>query len=108
MKCCVFGGSGFIGSHVADHLSEISESVLILDIHQKKNLLPNQKFKYCDITNFKDLERIFNENEFDYVYNFSGIADIDEAQKNPIGTIECNILGNSYILELIKNKHVKK
>ncbi|GAH83439.1 unnamed protein product, partial [marine sediment metagenome] len=44
----------------------------------------------------------------DVVYNFAGVADIEEAHKKPIETVESNILGNTTILEACRLKQVKR
>ena len=42
-EALVFGGSGFLGSHVADKLSENKYNVTIIDIKKSKYLKENQK-----------------------------------------------------------------
>jgi UDP-glucose 4-epimerase len=42
------------------------------------------------------------------VYNFAGIADIEEASSRPLDSVRCNILGNSIILEAAKKAGVKR
>merc|ERR1711966_614161 len=42
------------------------------------------------------------------VYNFAGLADIDESKDNPIETVKQNILGNSRIIEESINQKVKR
>ncbi|MFC1951670.1 NAD-dependent epimerase/dehydratase family protein, partial [Chloroflexota bacterium] len=42
------------------------------------------------------------------VYNFAGIADIDEANEKPIETIKYNVLGNACILESIKQQKIDR
>ena len=41
-KVVVFGGSGFLGSYVADELTNRGYSVTIADINQSKYLKSNQ------------------------------------------------------------------
>ena len=36
MKCLVTGGSGFLGSHVADQLTNMGHKVTIFDIKKSK------------------------------------------------------------------------
>ena len=42
------------------------------------------------------------------VYNFAGIADIEEASRKPIETIRQNILGNAHILDSIKKETIRR
>ena len=43
MKCLVTGGSGFLGSHVADELTKKGHTVIIFDLKKSKWLKLNQK-----------------------------------------------------------------
>ena len=42
MKITVFGGSGFLGSHICDKLSEAGHAVTIVDLHPSPWLRPDQ------------------------------------------------------------------
>ena len=44
MKAIVFGGSGFVGSHVADVLSDKGMEVTIFDLQKSPYLRENQSF----------------------------------------------------------------
>ena len=55
MKILIIGGSGFIGSHVADVLAKYNYKVTIFDIKKPSTLLKNQKFVKGDISNIKKL-----------------------------------------------------
>ena len=52
-KIVVIGGSGFLGSHVADELTLLGYKVTILDKLKSKWSKSNQKFFLCDIFNNK-------------------------------------------------------
>ena len=43
MKIVFFGGSGFLGSHVCDKLSEAGHDVTIVDLRPSPYLRPDQK-----------------------------------------------------------------
>lgn len=105
-KVIVFGGSGFLGSHVADSLSNNGFDVTIFDIKESPYLQENQKMIVGDILDSQQLDDSIKGNNI--VYNFAGIADIDECHKRPIDTIKYNILGNGHILESAVRNKVKK
>ena len=44
----------------------------------------------------------------DLVFNFAGLSDIDDANKDPIGTVKSNILGNTNILESCRKRKVSR
>ena len=85
-KVVVIGGSGFIGSHVADCLSEIGYQVTIYDNIKSPWLRKDQKMVVGNILDFEELKIVTEGAEF--VYNFAGITDLNEASDNPIKTIE--------------------
>ena len=105
-KVLVFGGSGFLGSHVSDNLTKKGFNVTIFDKNKSKYLNSNQRFVKGDILNKTDLD--FAVKNQDIIFNFAGIADIDECHKNPIETIKYNILANAKIIESAIKNDVKK
>ncbi len=104
MKAMVFGGSGFVGSHTADVLSEKGYEVTIFDLAPSPYLKAGQKMIVGDILDLDAVKEAVAGASV--VYNFAGIADIDEASEKPIDTIKHNILGNAHILESIKNQEI--
>lgn len=97
MKVVVFGGSGFVGSHVADELTERGHEVKIYDLRLSPYLRERQEMIVGDIL---DKDKVFRAVEgCDMVYNFAGLADLDTAITQPIDTINQNILGNALILD---------
>lgn len=106
MKVIVFGGSGFLGSHVADELTKRGHEVVIYDIQKSPYLRDGQKMI---IGNILDSKKVHNSVKgCDVVYNFAGMADMDEAHFKPLETIEKNILGNTIILEACRKNKVKR
>lgn len=106
MKAIVFGGSGFLGSHVADALTEAGYDVIIFDIKKSPYLQKGQKMIVGDILDRAAVEKAVKG--CDVVYNFAGVADIEEAERKPIETVEINILGNTIVLEVCRLNQVKR
>jgi UDP-glucose 4-epimerase len=102
----VIGGSGFLGSYVADELTSRGYDVLIADIRHSSYIQDTQKFVICDITNPSSL--VAAVRGASVVYNFAGLADIDEASKLPREAIEKNVIGNLNILEACKQAHLSR
>lgn len=105
-KAIVFGGSGFLGSHVADALAEEGYNVAIYDIKPSKYIRGSQKMIVGDIMDEKLVQR--SVKDCDFVYNFAGISDIDEASQKPLESVKYNILGNSIILDACRKAKVKR
>jgi len=96
-KVVVFGGSGFLGSHVADALTAAGFEVTIFDLRPSPWLQKDQKMITGDILDEKAVRNAVQG--MDYVYNFAGIADIDECVARPLDTVRYNILGNAIITD---------
>ena len=106
MKIVVLGGSGFVGSHVADELSKKGHKVKIFDKKKSKWLRQDQKMYIGNILNTKDLERAIKD--ADVVFNCAALADIDRALKEPVNTVKVNILGTVKALELCCKYNIKR
>ena len=106
MKITVTGGSGFLGSHVADELSKRGHKVKIFDRKKSMWKRPDQKIFIGDILNYKDLESAIKG--ADAVFHFAALADIDEALKKPIGTAKINISGTVLALEMSYKYKIKR
>ena len=103
----VFGGSGFLGSHICDYLTNTGYNVTIFDKKKSKFLKKKQKMIIGDITNFFEVQKSIKNQK--YIFHFAGVSDIKDANLNPFKTIKFNILGTSNILEAMKNnKNVKR
>ena len=105
-KVVVFGGSGFLGSHVADTLADAGYDVTVYDLKYSKYLRASQNIVVGDIL---DSDKVVKTVEgCDVVYNFAGIADIDDAARCPLDSVKFNILGNSIILDACRKANVKR
>jgi len=106
MKVTVFGGSGFLGSHVADALTKKGYEVTIFDKNKSPYLQKKQKMIEGDITDQKAVEKAVKNST--YVYHYAGMADIAKAHLKPLETITSNVLGTAYILDACKKNKVKR
>jgi len=106
MDAVVFGGGGFVGSHVADALTEKGHNVIVYDIRQSTYLKSPQEMVVGDILDEKKVRKVVEG--VDVVYNFAGIADIGEAANKPVETVKYNILGNAIVLDAAKEAKVKR
>ena len=106
MKVIILGGSGFIGSHVADELSKKGHKVTIFDKKKSKWLRKNQKMLVGDILNYDALSNAIRNNQI--VYNFAAISDLDRAMHEPLISARINILGTVQALNLCRKYKVKR
>ena len=106
MKIVVLGGSGFIGSHVADELSKRGHKVTIFDKRKSKWLRSDQKMIIGDIFHYDVLERAIKGNQI--VYNFAALSDLDLAMNQALISAKTNILGTVQALNLCHKYKVKR
>ena len=106
VKITVFGGSGFLGSHICDKLSEAGHAVTIVDLHPSPWLRPDQTMLTGNILDEETVRR--GVEGADMVFNYAGIADIGEANNRPVDTARINVLGNVMILEACRRERVRR
>jgi len=105
-RVVVVGGSGFIGSHVADHLSDAGYQVVIYDQIQSQWLRDDQEMVIGDVLNKDQINCTIAG--ADIVYNFAALADLNQALEQPIKTVNINILGNLNVMEACRIHGVKR
>ncbi len=105
-RVCVIGGSGFLGSHVADALSAADHQVSVYDRRPSPWLQPSQEMVVGDLLDAKSVSAAVSGCE--YVYNFAALADLNEALDSPLETVRINVLGNANVLEACRLNGVRR
>jgi len=105
-KAVVIGGSGFIGSHVSDHLSDAGYQVVIYDHIASQWLRDDQEIVVGDIQDGEKICQTIAGAEV--VYNFAALADLNQALEQPIKTVNINILGNLNVMEACHKHGVRR
>lgn len=106
MNVLVIGGSGFIGSHTADALTRNGYNVRIFDIKKSPYIQKDQEMITGSIFDKEAVNKAVKD--CDIVYNFAAMANIDEAHKKPVETVEKNVLGNIYVLEACRKHKINR
>ena len=114
MKVIITGGSGFIGSHLADFLINLDHEVIVIDnlsvgrINNINHLLNNSNFTFleADIVDFNSIEKSFNG--VDWVFHLAALADIVPSIENPEDYYLSNVNGTFNVLQACKKYKVKK
>lgn len=104
----IFGGFGFLGYYLVKELLKRGYHVSVADIQENSELISQVTYYSCDISNRERVDEIFNSQKFDFVYNLAGFANLDKAIKNPLKTIELNVVSNIYIIEACLKHQVAK
>ena len=111
----VTGAAGFIGSNYLKYILNKYKNddirVIVVDVlTYAGNLgtIANEikdervKFEKVDIRDQREIDRIFSENEVDFVVNFAAESHVDRSIENPQIFLETNILGTQNLLENAK------
>ena len=103
----ITGVAGFIGMHVSKKFLENGDFVYGIDnindyydvnlknarLNNLKKNFKNFKFSKIDISDFKNLKKIFDLNEIDYVIHLAAQAGVRYSIIKPHEYIEANIKG---------------
>ncbi len=106
MKIVVTGGSGFLGSHLVDALAAQGHDVVVFDLRESKWLPRNARMIVGDLAQQSVLETVVAG--ADAVYHLAGFADLNAARREPLATIQANIVGTMSLLEAMRAQGVKR
>lgn len=105
-KVLVTGGSGFLGSHIADALSDNGYQVTVFDVVESPYLREDQEFILGDIRDADALKEQLRG--FDYVYHLAALADLNGAKTRPLDTVAINIQGTVNLLDAARVNNIKR
>tara|TARA_B100000315_G_scaffold255701_1_gene299790 strand:+ start:353 stop:1234 length:882 start_codon:yes stop_codon:yes gene_type:complete len=95
-KAIVFGGSGFLGSHVVEELFKRGYKVTIFDRNPSSCLEVDQKTIIGDILDADRVKRAIDGH--DIIFHFAGLSDLDSGVNQPIEAAHQNIEGTINLL----------
>lgn len=95
-KILVTGGAGFIGTNLVNELKSRGHEVTALD------LLHNERENYtrADVGNYRQLERVFDNNVFDYVYHLAAEYGRWNGEEYYENLWQTNVIGTKHMIRL--------
>lgn len=106
-RILITGGGGFIGSKLAESLGKENE-ILVYDIFLRDSLkykkINKRRFKIIDgdIRDFEKLKKTAEDFRPQIAVHLAAIAGVDTVIKNPIKTMDINIIGTMNFLKSLK------
>jgi UDP-glucose 4-epimerase len=97
MRIIVTGGSGFLGSYIADALSAAGHETVIFDLARSRWLQADQRMVIGSVLDPEAVARAVRG--CDAIYHLAAMADISEAIERPREAVELNIIGTVNVLE---------
>lgn len=110
MRSLVTGGAGFIGSHVASECLAMGHEVVVLDDLSGgfQDQVPGGAiFVEGSITDVTLVERLFRENQFDYVYHLAAYAAEGLSHFIRRFNYDNNLIGSMNLVNAATNHDVK-
>jgi UDP-glucose 4-epimerase len=112
-KVLIFGGAGFIGSHLAERLIREGASVTVFDnlkTGRTANLAkiwktPGFRFIEADVSDRKKVNATVPGHEI--IFHFCDDSDIRSAAEHPDTFVEQNIMGLFYVLEAMRKNGIR-
>jgi len=109
----ITGGAGFIGSHLAERLLDQGQQVTIIDdlstgrFENVVHLADHPNFHYAieTITNTGVMDRLVSE--CDLIYHLAAAVGVDLIVRQPIHTIETNVMGTEVVLKTARRYRCK-
>ena len=105
-KAVVTGGSGFLGSHIGDELSDRGYKVTLLDQQPSQWIRDDQEMVVADILEADHLQTAFAGSHC--VYHLAGFSDLNAARTEPMATARLNIEGTINVLEACRRAGVER
>ena len=119
MKVLVTGGAGFIASNFMYYMVNKYPDYNFVNLdaltyagnYNNVKLLEgkkNYKFVKGDITDREFIDKLFEEEKFDWVVNFAAESHVDNSIKNPGVFLTTNILGTQVLMDASRKYGVKR
>ena len=111
MRILVTGGNGFLGKRLGVKLSNMGHDVTLASRNNKNNLLA-EKFSACrvlamDVASIESVKDIVNQVEPDVIIHGAATKFVDIAEKQPLETIDVNVLGSQNVARVAIDKGIK-
>lgn len=100
-RAVVTGGAGFVGSHIADALTDRGVEVTVFDRAESPWLRRGQRFLQGEITDAGQVARAIEG--ADVVFHLAALADLNEGKVRPLETARVNLMGTLNVLEAMRS-----
>ncbi|GLX71209.1 GDP-mannose 4,6-dehydratase [Paenibacillus glycanilyticus] len=107
MKALITGITGFVGSHLAEHL--LSQGIEVTgtirshsSLRHIRHLLPDMRLYECELMDPDAVERMMTEVRPDLIFHLAAQSYVPLSWESPAETLTNNIMGQIHLLEAIR------
>lgn len=123
MKALITGGTGFVGRHLAKHLVECGDDVIVTDVQgkggsvardvsMKSSSISNEGGEialhrsvqkvFLDITERQSVESLISLTQPDVVYHLAALSSVSESNVRPLDFMNVNAMGSICLFEALR------
>jgi UDP-glucose 4-epimerase len=110
MKIFITGGAGYIGSHMVKTAYKAGHDIITIDNlstgHQDAVLFG--KFEFCNVLDFKELDKLFKKHKPDAVMHFSSFSLVGESVSDTFKYYNNNVTGTLSLLKAMIDNNCTK
>jgi len=115
LKILVTGSTGFKGSWLCFWLNLLGAKIIGVSLKPEKGSIIFKKLKiekkikqyYQDITSFNNLDKIVVKENPDLIFHLAAQSIVSQSYKDPLETINSNVIGSANILETVRKNNIK-
>lgn len=110
LSLLVCGGAGYIGSHMSRMIAKAGHDVTVFDNLSTGHMeaLKWGKFIQGDLRNPADIERAFQNSDYDAVFHFSALIVVSESVEKPFEYYDNNVTGTLNLLQAMRRHGVNR
>ena len=100
----ITGGSGFIGSCVADRMTTAGSDVVVLDTRPPQR--SDVAYRRVDVLDLAEVVQATRD--LDAVFHLAGLSDASDALAHPVSAIQVNVAGTANVFEASRRNDVRR
>lgn len=107
-RVAIIGGSGFIGTQTCRELVSHEHHVTVMDLVKPCEPVEGVEYIITDATKYNQIYDMLSRDKFDYVYMFAAISDSNENVRDPLRSIDKNIVSLVNVLQCVTKLNIPR